>query len=69
MMIRLTDRMPPPPMPWMVRPASIVAMFLAAQQMIVPSVKRASAVKMMERRPKMSARVVVRGWMMALLRR
>jgi len=42
---------PPPPIPWTHLPASKTAILLATEQMMVPSVKKNSAVKRTDFRP------------------
>lgn len=65
----LTLKMPPPPTPWIVRPASIVAMLEAAAQMIEPMRNNRRATKITPLLPKMSARAAISGCTTALARR
>ena len=60
-MIRFTLRMPPPPTPWIVRPASIAGTVGAVAQTILPIVKKATDPKNIVWRPKISAKAAMVG--------
>ena len=63
------DMIPPPPMPWIERPASNSAKFFAAQQRAEPTVKKKTDSNKISRRPKISERAAMNGWQAALVRR
>ena len=62
--INTSDRlmMPPPPMPWMVRPASRTTELLATAATIAPAVNKMVADKRMGLRPKLCEREAKVGW-------
>jgi hypothetical protein len=68
-MTRTSDMMPPPPMPWMLRPARKTTKLFAAQHRMVPMRKSSMAKHNMCCRPKISEREARNGWNMLLVRR
>ena len=54
--------MPPPPTPWIVRPASSSVKFFDRQQRSVPMVKSNIDKVRSSRRPKISQRAAMKGW-------
>ena len=63
------EMIPPPPMPWIERPASNSAKLWAAQQRAEPTVKKKIDSNKISRRPKISERAAMNGWQAALVRR
>jgi hypothetical protein len=60
---------PPPPIPWIDRPAKSTAKSFATEHVVVPIVKNTRANRRSGRRPKLSDIDAMTGWKTALERR
>jgi hypothetical protein len=67
--IRLMDMMPPPPMPLIDLPTSMLVIPCERQQMIEPMVKSEIARRKIACRPKTSDRAAMGGWKIAWVKR
>lgn len=68
-MIRLTDKIPPPPMPWIDLPMSMLTIPCDAQHIMEPILKSVIARRNIALRPKTSAKAAMGGWKIAEVKR